>query len=74
MWHTLLDNPSETPQRGIGVVMEAMFIAKMVTNTPMLLPHAHPYIYGLVGPPLALINGIDGAHGHAHCHPFVAAR
>ena len=54
--------------------MEAMFIAKMVTNTPMLLPHAHPYIYGLVGPPLALINGIDGAHGHAHCHPFVAAR
>ena len=54
--------------------MEAMFITKMVTNTPMLLPHAPPYIYGLVGPPLALINGIDGAHGHAHCHPFVAAR
>ena len=23
--------------------MEAMFITKMVTNTPMLLPHAPPY-------------------------------
>ena len=57
-----------------GVVMEAMFITKMATNTPMLLPHVPPYIYGLVGRPLALINGIDGVHGHAHCHPSVAAR
>ena len=64
---------SETPH-GRGVVMEAMFITKMVTNTLMLLPHAPPYIYGLVGPPLALINGIDGAHGHAHCHPSVAVQ
>ena len=56
------------------VVMEALFATKMAANTPMLLPHATPYMYGLVGPPLALINGIDGAHGHAHCHPSVAAR
>ena len=57
--------------------MEAMFITKMATNTLKLLPHAPPYIsiYGLVGRPLALINSIDGAHGHAHCHPSsVAAR
>ena len=47
---------------------EVMFVTKMDTNTPMLLPHVPPNAHGLGGLPITQVNGIDGTHGRAQFH------